>query len=88
MVDAIMTDQGIETSIVSKKAKEVELTIHNRIELFEKKNPEVAEMLMAIKWIGNEGSHELKGLTRENVVIAYEIIYHCIESYTITDQLN
>lgn len=36
------------------------MTVHGRIELFRKaspKNRDVADALLAVKWIGNDGSH-------------------------------
>lgn len=80
MVEVIMTEQGIPTSHIDKKKhKRVRHTLHTRIVEFQKKNNEVGELLLATKWIGNEGSHELNVLKREDVLIAYEIIHQCIE---------
>lgn len=79
MVDAILNEQGIENSTLDRNGTKVDLKLHKRIELYKKENEEVANLLMAIKWIGNEGSHELNGLDREKIIIAYEIIHHCLE---------
>jgi len=80
MVEAIMTDQRIPNSHINKKKhKRVRNTLHTRIEIFKKKNLEIGELLLATKWIGNEGSHELNALKREDILIAYEIIHQCIE---------
>ncbi|NYF42921.1 DUF4145 domain-containing protein [Streptosporangium sandarakinum] len=38
------------------------LTTHRRIEIFEEKNASAAKQLMAMKWIGNVGSHEVEQL--------------------------
>lgn len=49
------------------------LTLHNRIELYRKKRPEVAEKLMALKWIGNAGSHA-SGTTVDDALDGYELM--------------
>lgn len=40
-----------------KKHQRVRLTTHQRIEEFKRVQSEAAEVLEAVKWIGNEGSH-------------------------------
>lgn len=47
-------------------------TLHERILMFGKKNPKAAERLLAIKWIGNFGSHGLE-LQKSDILDAYEI---------------
>jgi len=55
-VEALLDDHGIpKTSLVDGKRKP--LTTHSRIEKFKKANADGAEYLMAIKWLGNAGSH-------------------------------
>ena len=34
--------------------------------------------LLAIKWIGNEGSHPEKSLTKNDVIDLYEILEHVL----------
>jgi uncharacterized protein YbaR (Trm112 family) len=58
------------------------LTTHDRIEKFEATNPEAAKHLMAMKWIGNIGSHEREILPlpmvldgMEHFARALELIY-------------
>ncbi|WP_157570782.1 DUF4145 domain-containing protein [Microtetraspora malaysiensis] len=41
-----------------KPIKRVRRTTHQRIELFAQRKPQVEQVLMAVKWIGNTGSHE------------------------------
>lgn len=45
----------------------------SRIKLFEKKHPEVANLLSAIRWIGNQGTHE-NTISKRDVYLAYEIL--------------
>jgi hypothetical protein len=60
-----------KTKIVSGKRKD--LTLHARILLYKTQNPAVADYLLAIKWIGNFGSH-LEDLTKDDILDAYQIL--------------
>lgn len=81
-VELILTRIGIpRTRVVTKKGtgtkKRERLRLHTRIERLEASRPELAQTLLAIKWIGNEGSHETTG--REAVLDAFEILEHAVE---------
>lgn len=52
--------------------------LHQRIEVYEKMNPEVGGFLLAIKWIGNAGSH-YADVTKENILDAYELLEYSLE---------
>jgi hypothetical protein len=60
-VEKLLTSQGIPRTSGRPAArsgkKRSYLTLHSRIELFRAKNEGVADALMAVKWIGNAGSH-------------------------------
>lgn len=56
-IDALLTDQKVPR-FRTKSGKRRRLSVHERIELFKGTNTEVAELLEAVKWIGNEGSHQ------------------------------
>jgi hypothetical protein len=55
-VEALLDERGVPKTVISK-GKRVVLTLHNRIEKYKAKDPHTAEKLLAIKWIGNIGSH-------------------------------
>lgn len=70
-LEALMDYRGIKKG----------LTLHARIEEFKKKNPKLADIgdkLLAVKWIGNGGSH-LAGLDRKHMVTAYHLMEHVID---------
>lgn len=52
--------------------------LHSRLEEFKKVNHGVASFLIAIKWIGNAGSH-FSGLTKEDALDAYEMLEFALE---------
>jgi hypothetical protein len=80
-VELILNEQKIE-----KGDKENKLKLHARIELYKKKNKELGTRLMAVKWIGNEGSHE-GILSADNILDGFEILYSVIhELYDLPNQ--
>ena len=75
VIELIMDEQKIaKTYLQSGKRKGYSL--HRRIELFKTTKPDEAELLMAIKWIGNSGSHINDDLTKDDILDAYEILEH------------
>lgn len=78
-VERILTNHKIQKSKRNKRNQRVMRSLHERIELYEKKNSEIAQMLMAIKWLGNAGSHDGKRLTIKKILDAYEIVEHVLE---------
>lgn len=49
------------------------LSLHHRIKEFERTDPINAEILLAVKWLGNSGSHA-GGLTRDDVFDAFDMV--------------
>jgi hypothetical protein len=56
-IDELLTSQNVY-KFKDKNGKQFRRTTHERIKLFEEKNKEVANLLEAVKWIGNEGTHD------------------------------
>lgn len=75
VVELFLTDVGIP----EKTAKGGYIPTHDRIEEFRKIDAENGEALLAVKWLGNSSSHP-GGLTRENVLDAFDIIEHVLEN--------
>ena len=70
-IDALLTDQKVPR-FKTKSGKRRRLGVHERIDLFKAVNTDVAELLEAVKWIGNEGSHQAK-LTFADLIDGLEI---------------
>ena len=49
------------------------LTLHERIERFKEQDVRVAEYLLAVKWLGNEGAHGV-AITREDLLTGFELV--------------
>jgi hypothetical protein len=56
-VEVLLTEQKIARYTKDKRGKRRTITLHDRIKLYQKKQPNVADHLLAVKWIGNAGSH-------------------------------
>lgn len=73
-----MDDQGVVRTTINKNRKRVPISLHHRIEIFGKKNPEVAKAMLALKFIGNPSSHSGKEVTNSDLLDAYEILENAL----------
>lgn len=84
VVELIMDDKKVAKTFLDR-GKRKSYTLHKRIELFKINNIEQAELLMAIKWIGNSGSHINTELTKDDILDSFEILEHVITNLYETD---
>jgi hypothetical protein len=79
VVELVLTDWSIprheRTSGGLKK-----LNTHKRIELFRLRKPEVADWMQAIKWIGNDGSHDGVPLTPAELLVGFDLLEHILKT--------
>ena len=79
-VEALLTEQKVVRYTTDKNGKRVPLTLHSRIDKFRAKDAHSAEMLLAIKWLGNAGSHaNLDALSADNVLDGFDLFEHVVE---------
>ena len=92
----ILMDEFKVKKTYMMKGKRKHSTLHYRIQEYGKKNPEISNYLLAIKWIGNSGSH-YDTLKVDDILDAYEIFDYCLnkiyDTYTkelkkITKEIN
>ncbi|WP_259065009.1 DUF4145 domain-containing protein [Mucilaginibacter sp. X4EP1] len=76
-VEALMDALKIKKTKLNKKGRET-LKLHARIMEFRLQNAEVADFLLAIKWIGNSGSH-MDNITVPQLLDAYELMEYALE---------
>ena len=62
----------------AEQGKRKPYSLHRRIELFKSEKKNESEHLMAIKWIGNSGSHANDELKSDDILDAYEILDHVL----------
>lgn len=58
----------------TKNGKKFFLNLHRRIDLIPRKYQSLKDFCLAIKWLGNAGSHSDKKITLDDVMDAYEIM--------------
>lgn len=70
-----------KVSLVTKAGvtKKNKLKLHDRIVAFRTKNAAAADLLLAVKWLGNAGSHaDLQEISREAVLDGMQIMEHVL----------
>lgn len=78
--EALLTDRGIPRKRHNKKKKLVRLDLHARIVLFKSKDSQSADYLLAIKWLGNVGSHtSLDSLSVGDLLDGFELFEQVIQ---------
>ncbi|MEP6935613.1 MAG: DUF4145 domain-containing protein [Nitrospirota bacterium] len=61
------------------KGKRRFISLHQRIALLPPQHSEIRDLILAIKWLGNSGSHSRGNMTRDDVMDAYELFEHILE---------
>lgn len=77
-VECLLTHERVPKTSKNAQGKRSFLSLHRRIELFEAKQSDLANKLMAIKWVGNAGSHS-SALTADDLLDGYEILGFVLE---------
>jgi hypothetical protein len=76
-VERLLSHFGVRRTAISKKGKRVLLSLHSRIEVFRANHAGTGDALMAVRWIGNAGSHT-QPITREDLLDGYELMEHVL----------
>lgn len=80
-IEELLNLQGVPKTLTDKKGNRRRRTAHQRIELLKARKPkfaDAADLLMAVKWIGNDGSHGNE-LTVSDVLDGVELLNHALE---------
>ncbi|WP_367106040.1 DUF4145 domain-containing protein [uncultured Psychrobacter sp.] len=77
-LELLLTHLKVPKTTINNRNKRVKINLHNRIDRLAQQHSEFKEFLLAIKWIGNEGSHPEKNLTKNDVAELYEILEHVL----------
>ncbi len=77
-LEALLTELGIKRFVV-KNGKRQFLNLHSRIGLLPAKYADLRDLLFAIKWLGNAGSHADSVVTLDDVMDAYELVDHVLQ---------
>ena len=76
-IERLLDAQGVRAR-ARKPGKIVRVSLHERIEIFRQNKPELADALMAVKWLGNAGTHDT-ALQRDDLFDAYDIVEHVVD---------
>jgi hypothetical protein len=77
-IEALLTDLGIKRFVIVKK-KRKSISLHQRIQLLPPKYQAHANMLMAVKWLGNAGSHDTGVIPDDaDVRMTYDLLEHIL----------
>ncbi len=76
-IERLLTYLRVRRTTISKKGKRLLLSLHTRIELFRASKPALADALMAVKWIGNAGSHT-QSLNKQDLLDGYELLHYVL----------
>lgn len=72
IIEELLTIYKIKRYRINRGRRYI-ISLNERIRLFQTKNNSIADSLLAIKWIGNEGSHSIK-VTQDDLLDAYELL--------------
>ncbi len=78
-IEELLSELNIKRFSKNTSGKQRLLTLHERIDLIPAKYEEVKDMILAIKWLGNAGSHGHKEVSLDDVMHAYELTEHILE---------
>lgn len=76
-LERLMDHLGIPMRRKETNGKFSDLSLHQRIELFKERELSTGSQFMALKWLGNTGSHE-GTVSRGDLLDAFEILEHAL----------
>ncbi len=76
-LELLMDHVGVPREKTDSKGKERLLDLHARIDLYTAGNVEAGTQLMALKWLGNAGSHG-NAVSKTDLLDAFEVLEHVL----------
>lgn len=83
-IEVLLDELGIPRDDLSKKIDFIPLA--RRINKLPPIHSKIKDYLTAIKWLGNIGTHGQDSLTRNNILMAYEVIEHVLDELYKVDK--
>ncbi|HLP52827.1 MAG TPA: DUF4145 domain-containing protein [Chitinophagales bacterium] len=77
VLELVLDDKNVKI-FPSSKSRKHRLSLHNRILEFGKKQPDLSARMLAIKWIGNEGSHSGASLVSSDLIDGMDLLENCL----------
>jgi len=76
-LESLMNHLGVPKRKKEKNGRYFDLSLHARIDAFSKTKSTVGSQLMALKWLGNAGSHSSE-VSKNDLLDAFEIMEHSL----------
>ena len=76
-LERLMDHLGIPKRRKAKNGKYVDLKLHDRLDAFALKDSTAGAQLMALKWVGNAGSHD-GVVSQADLLDAFEVLEHVL----------
>lgn len=76
-LECLMNHLGVPKKKKDSQGKYYDLTLHKRIDAFAQNEPKIGPQLMALKWLGNSGSHDSE-VSQDDLLDAFEIMEHSL----------
>ena len=76
-LELLMDHLNVKRRSKRSNGKITNLTLHERIEIYQAIDSSIGSQLMALKWLGNTGSHD-SGIPRDDLLDAFEIFDHVL----------
>jgi hypothetical protein len=77
-LELYLDEEGVQRKARKRDGKYRQLSLHERILRFAVKHPEINETMVAVKWLGNVGSHE-SSVSRQETLEAFELLDYILE---------
>lgn len=78
-LELLLTHKKVKRFKINKRNKREALSLHARIELFRQQEPDIADSLLAVKWLGNAGSHGTSAVTADDIFDGLDLLQHAFE---------
>lgn len=73
-LEDLLTHLKVNRTYINSHRKRKSYTLHARIELLPAKYSHIKELCLAIKWLGNSGSHSDEELSFDNIFDGYDML--------------
>jgi len=74
-LEILLTENKVKRYVVNNNGKRKSINLHDRIQIFN--NDELKDLLLAIKWVGNTGSH-LGDLKPIDILETYQLLEYAL----------
>lgn len=78
VIEEVLTERGIRRFTITRSRRRQPLALHSRIEKFRANDAALADAMLAVKWIGNAGSHAGGTLTKDDLFDGFELLEHVL----------